>query len=202
MNFFWGAILGAALTLGLFLAGLIRPGRQPAEGRKPTLWPLGWAVLLGTLFFGTAHLIHAWLVGTSPGAAPLIPVMGFVAGAGLSVALSVQLQAGRSSNWGRWLLCLGASVLTFVLIQWAFIATESRWGSSLWIVWPGRTYRADFTRYGVGWVAELMERYPRWPDYLALLDAALVAIVLGVGVMVGVHLAARWWARWRHLSDR
>jgi hypothetical protein len=56
-------------------------------------------------------------------------------------------------------------------------------------------YKAKFLDY-------LLTRDPRWPEYLALLDAVLVGIVLTIGITIGLVLAADWLVRWRALVDR
>jgi hypothetical protein len=250
MNFFWGAMLGAALVLGLTLArplllrtsdeldqpppnakGTARPGRLLTIGQPQGIAPTISGAALGTVFFGIMHIIVALLIGYAPLRAPLVALLGFVGGAGLSLALvgtvarSTQTdgptgdrpqqgvaRSGDQPQQGsqRHLVTVSpchrvtrsaVAALSFVLVQGIFIVTGAA-GGSLAIVWPGRLYRADLARYGAAWWQTLMASVPGWYHYVALLDAALVGIVLAAGTTAGLLVAARWLARWRKLVER
>jgi hypothetical protein len=89
--FFYAAILGAALTLGMALAEPLLLSRPPeiAErlaARRPAML----AAALGMLSFGIAHIIVAVLNGLNLTQVPLLAPMGFVAGLGLSLVLYAQ----------------------------------------------------------------------------------------------------------------
>jgi hypothetical protein len=49
---------------------------------------------------------------------------------------------------------------------------------------------------------QLVDQYPRWFDYPALMDAALAGIVLTIGITAGLLLAEDWLQRWRDLINR
>jgi hypothetical protein len=209
--FFYGAILGAALALGMALAEPLLLSRPEETGETPSIWraplhpdrlPAVLAVCLGTLFFGTAHIIVAVLNGLHLTKAPLVAAMGFVAGLGLGVALYAQPRAGWHLGVGRWLVRLGTAVLTLVLTQSIFIIAGHKWSNTLAIGLAGSFYKAEFIRYVKAWWPRLVERDPRWFDHLALLDAALVGIALTIGITAGLVLAADWLARWRALVNR
>jgi len=200
MNFYWGALLAAALTLGFVLAGplLLRPGCGKAQPRKVSGNPsgLGPAVALGALLFGLVHWLIAALIGLDLQRAPLVPVLGFVAGLGLSLAPAC---AVRRRHLIATSLVAG---LAFALTQAIFIAAGGAGGESLAIVWPGRLYRADLARYAAAWWQWVMSNLPGWYHYVALLDAGLAGSVLAAGTAIGVRLADRWLARWQELVER
>jgi len=215
MNSYWGALLGAALVCGMALAGpllLSRPGEAeetrtaehspPRPGRRSAALAAG----LGTLFFGTVHLLLAWLLGlsaagSSPARVLLVIALGYLAGLGLALALYGQPQAGRRMGMGRWLLRLGVAVVALVGAQAVFMAAEDT-GGSISIVWPAGRYGASLGQYALTWWQQLMSRFPQWPDAVALIDAGLVGIVLAIGTTAGLLLAAKWLARWRSLVAR
>ncbi len=90
--------------------------------------------------------------------------------------------------------------LTFSAIQIAFILVGDR-GTGIVIARTGSFYKATFSRYETttGW---LMNLCPQWFNYLALLDAALVGIVLTLGIAIGSMLAHRWAIKWRNLTNQ
>jgi hypothetical protein len=208
--FFWAAILGAALALGMALAEPLLLGRSEKTGETPPIWraplhpdrlPAALAVGLGMLFFGLAHLTVAWFNGLSLPQAPLVAPMGFVAGLGLAVALYDQPRAGWRLGGKSWLLRLVSVALIYALTQAVFVAARDR-GPGIAIAWAGSFYKAEFTRYVSAWWPQMMDPSSRWFDYLALVDAALVGVVLTVGITAGLVLAARWLAWWRSLVSR
>jgi hypothetical protein len=215
MNSYWGALLGAALTSGMALAGpllLSRPGEAEetrTAGRTPPRPDRRSAALaagLGALFFGTVHLLLAWLLGlsaasSSPARVLLVIALGYVAGLGLTLALYGQPRAGWRLGIGRWLLRLGVAVVALVGAQAVFMAAEDT-GGSISIVWPASRYGASLGQYALAWWQQLIGRFPRWPDAVALVDAGLVGIVLTIGTTAGLLLAAKWLARWRSLVAR
>ena len=77
----------------------------------------------------------------------------------------------------------------FTLIELYFIRYQER-GVGISIGWHNSFYEGAFQKAG-GWVNPV-EAYVRWPNLLALLDAALVGIVLTLGLTVGLRLARRW----------
>jgi hypothetical protein len=208
--FYWAAILGAALTLGMAMAESLLLHRPEEVGEVPPIWraplhpdrlPAVLSVGLGTLFFGLAHMIVALFNGLSITRATLVAPMGFLAGLGLSMALHAQPRVGWRPGIGRWLPRLGSAIMTFVLTQWIFIVGRDE-GPGIAVAWAGSFYKAEFTRYISALWPQLAEGCPQWFDYLALLDAALVGTVLSIGITAGLLIASDWLARWRNLVDR
>ncbi len=217
---YWGAILGAAQALGMALAEPLLVRRSLASGETPPIWraplhadrlPDVLAVGLGTLFFGAAHVVVAWMNGLRLLRAPLVAPLGFVAGLGLSLALyglpRVDWRPGgvrRPGAW-RWLARLGTAALAFCLSQWiAILAHEAGIGPALGVTvfLGGSFYHGEFSDYLMAWWQVFTSRYARWSDGLALLDAALVGLVLAGGMAIGLLLAARFLKKWRDLLDR
>jgi hypothetical protein len=203
LYFYWGAILGAALCLGMLLADallLLRPGAADHAAAERTRRPPPILVVaLGTLFFGLAQVVVAWLNGLSLARAPLVLPLGFLFGLGLSIALYGQPSAGWRVGVGRSLLRLGAAVAAAVLTQAVFILVEGK-GIGITIAWPGTFYRSHFTDSVHRWLPGLLERSTNWFDLLGLLDAALVGAVLAIGITAGLILSADWLKKWRHLA--
>lgn len=202
--FFYAAILGGALTLGMALAEPLLLSRAKEAGLKPVSRPRSvvLAALLGVIFFGIAHMLVALLNGLQLGRAPLVAVMGFVAGLGLSMALYAQPDAGWHLGVIRWLLRLALAALAFVLTQAVFIIAGGQRSNALAIGWAGSFYRSQFDASFRQLWPQLMERWPRYFDYLALLDAALVGLVLAIGITAGLLVAQDWLKRWRDLVNR
>jgi hypothetical protein len=210
MYFWWAWILGAGLSLGMALAEPLLLGRSEESGRAPPIWraplhpdrlPAMLATCLGTIFFGLAHLAVAWFNGVSLSQAPLVAPMGFVAGLGLSLALYGQPRAGWRLDLGRWLMRLGVAAVTYVTTQSVFFIAKDK-GPAIAIACASSFYEAEFSRFQVMWWQRFMNSYPEWFDYLALVDAALVGIVLTLGITAGMAVAAAALAWWRSLADR
>lgn len=223
VEFYFGALLGAALTLGMALAEHLLLKQREETGDTPPIWraplhpdrlPAVLAVALGTLFFGIAHVFVIFSTGSLSLSGKSLPIeMGFVAGLGLGLGLyglplrEVSRRPGIGHfGWTqcrRWGLRLGAAALIFVLVHQVFIALGYI-DRSIPIIWDGRTYRAELTRYGnLGWWQQFMDRYPQqWFNFVARLDAALVGIVLTLGTAIGLRKAAEWLARWQSLVER
>jgi hypothetical protein len=158
----------------------------------------------------------------------LVLPMGFLAGLGLSIVLydqpwldSVPTKRGIPHP-NRCGLRFGLAALVFALIQGVFILAkvlakiaEEKFrkegeddivveaATGIAIARTGEFYKAAFTHYEnvPGW-RELMQLCPQWFDYLALLDAALVGMVLTLGIVIGSILAHRWSDEWLKLINR
>jgi len=198
-------ILGAAQALGMALAEPLLVRR--VRGRAPDVL----AAALGTLFFGAAHIVVAWMNGLRLLRAPLVVPLGFLAGLGLSLALYglPGLDAGPGAGWrpgvGRWLARLGTAAMAFCLSQWiAILAHQAGIGPALGVtvVLGGSFSHGEFSDHPAAWWQALIARTARWSDGLALLDAALVGLVLAGGMAIGLLLAARFLKQWRDLLDR
>jgi hypothetical protein len=202
--FFYAAILGAALTLGMALAEPLLLSRPQEIGERLVAWrgPALLAAALGMLSFGIAHIIVAVLNGLNLTQVPLLVPMGFVAGLGLSLALYAQPRRGWHVGILRWLLRLGIAALAFMLTQWVFMLADDNRSNTLAIGWAGSFYRSQFSDYVMARWPQVVDQYPRWFDYLALIDAALAGIVLTIGITAGLLLAEDWLKRWRDLINR
>jgi hypothetical protein len=215
MGHYLGGLLGGVLTLGLLLAELLLFG-EPSERSggdasgherpRPRRQSAGLAIGLGTLFFGTVHLLIAWLMGlsgrgTSPARPVLVVATGFVAGLGLSLALYGQPRLGWRMGAGQWLLRLAAAVVAFAGMQAAFIVAGYP-GATISFLRSKEFYGSHFAIWDRSFRKALGGPYPLWIDALALLDGAVVAIVLTLTMTAGLVLAARWLARYQSLAAR
>jgi hypothetical protein len=161
--FYWGAMLGAALSLGMALAEPLLLSRPEATGDAPAIWraplhpdrlPAVVAVVLGTLFFWIGHAIVTFF-NSFPSLSnirdPLRGLMVLVAGLGLSVALYVQPKSSQPRGIVGWLgrprtaLSLATAAFGFVLAEWVFIAINR--GPALNIAWSMSAYKAKFLDY-------------------------------------------------------
>jgi len=210
VNFYWGAILGAALCLGLLLAEPLLLGRSAVEGKLPSIWraplhpdrlPAALGAGLGTALFGVVHALLGLLLGYRPAASPLLLPLGFLAGLGLSLALYGPSWVSWPSSWKGWLPRLGVAGAALALTQWVFVQSGDA-GRSLIMVWPGATFRTGMSAWAVPWWQELLRRVPGWFNFVALADAALVGLLLSAGIAIGTRLAGRWLARWQDLLLR
>ncbi len=178
VNFFNAGILGAALSFGILLSEPLLLGQSGKGEATPPLWraPLHvdrrravLAICLGTICFGLAHLMMARLISLGKPVAPPVLRLGFVAGLGLSLALYNQPHAGWHMGILRWLLRLGVAALAFALTQKILNTT-------------GEGYTLAIVR-----LSSALERDTA--SKLALIDAALVAMVLTIGITAGLRLA-------------
>jgi hypothetical protein len=112
-----------------------------------------------------------------------------------------QLGAGWPAGLGSWLRRLGLSAGFFVLAQGFLLLARSE--LFLAVVWTGSAYNANLRRLRqAGWWQQLHGQYPAWLHGLTLLDAALVGVVLAIGLTAGLLIAANRLARWRALVER
>jgi hypothetical protein len=177
--YFLGAwILGAAQSFGILLSEPLLLGQSGKGGATPPLWraPLHvdrrravLAICLGTICFGLAHLVMARLISLGKPVAPPVLRLGFVAGLGLSLALYNQPHAGWHMGILRWLLRLGVAALAFALTQAILIHN-------------GGEYALAIVRFSSALEHDTASK-------LALMDAALVAMVLTIGITAGLRLA-------------
>jgi hypothetical protein len=212
-SFWWAWILGAALSLGITLARPLLLNRSEKGEGTPPMWraplhpdrrPVVLAVCLGTIFFGLTNLVVAWFNGLSLSKAPLVAPLGFVAGLGLSLTLCDQPRAGWHLGILRWLRRLAVAALAFVLTQAIFIIIAGgQPAHTLPIVRSGSYYYAQFFEFvEMRWPWLVVQCCTGWPNYLALIDAALVGIVLTIGITAGLLLAEDWLKRWRDLINQ
>jgi hypothetical protein len=188
ISLFWGAILGAAIGLG---AGLAKPmlvsRRQPAS-EAPPFWqaPLHsgrhadlLAVLLGTLFFGIAHVAVAWFNGIPVSERAIIIASGTLTGLGINLALSAQPRIGLGQPVASWLLRLSAAALLAVLAQWLVLTTGHEWPATA-VTRTGTVLRDYFGRYPR--VYNLIDNNLNTFTYL---DAALFGVLVTLGIAIG-----------------
>jgi hypothetical protein len=198
-----GAILGGAVGLATALSGplvLSEPSLDsagPPTSRRPALS----AVALGTIFFGFAHMITAFIGGHRIVGAPLVVPLGFAAGLGLCLALYNQPQAGLRMGLRRWLLRLATAAASFGLIHWVFVQDRNL-GTGLGFVLSGGFYYAEFMDYPFTWWEWFMAHCDGWYDWMAVVDAALAGIVLTIGITAGLVLAEDLLAKWKAIVDR
>lgn len=182
--FYFAFLLGGSVGLGMALAKpLMLRGSDASStlsGRSLT-GPL--PILLGAIFFGLTHFFVALINGLSPMSSPLMLPMGFVAGLGLCVAVSLR---GRL-RFG-WLIALVLAACIFALTQLVFQMFGNR-GDALSIVWIGWFYEATFGGYS--WWPQLIRQHPNLPEWLAVIDAALVGTCLTAGIGLGLILATK-----------
>ncbi|MEA3338156.1 MAG: CHAT domain-containing protein [Chloroflexota bacterium] len=194
--FFYGFLLGAAVSAGLLLADyflLLRPRPDNgASSRSRWYRPLV-TIVMGAAAFGIMHLVVALLNGLRLMQSGLIVPLAFVAGVGLSVSLYRQPEVGLRLHPGNWLLRLAASALSFALVQWVLNAVADQWGNALAIGWSGAFYNSEFNGYTrfTEVIDALTPGFIAWPNALSLIDAMLVGVVLTTGITLGLVLAAR-----------
>jgi hypothetical protein len=207
INFFWAAILGAFLSLGLAITEpLIGKTRKDNRvrlirylSRDPDRSPAILAVLLGTVFFGLGHLLVAVLNGLIPNEKPLMILAGFIAGLGLSLGILHQPRSGWSQKPAQWFTRLLASTLGFLISQLVVFAFGYSWAATS-ITKSGKFFVDRFSRYGQ--FEQLLELSPETPNLLALVDASIVGIVLTISMTAGILIAAKWLKRWQDLIDQ
>jgi len=203
MSVWWGIILGAALTFGMMLADVLLVGSSATGEEGPALWrlpvppgalPALLAVSLGTLFFGSAHLLLAFATGLFLFVGKVWVVLsGFVAGLGLSLALSDRPWVAPQETAGRWLFRLGVVGALSALAQLLFFAVKS--DLSMTVVKASSSYAFNMGRYNWAWWQSLMQQFPQWPQVFGLLDSVLVGWVLFAGTFAGVRRVADWLRR-------
>ncbi len=208
-NFPSGFLLGWALSLGLVLVDVVRlrprERRREGAGARPSL-P---AVVHGALAFAAAYvLLIVLLDATKLIASPLGPPLALVAGVGLSYAVRDQPMAGWRIGIGRWVRRLAASALAFALGQLAFVAVDVALGpgrvlgTGLTVVWSGFTYESFLSALLPQLGLERLLSSDHWFHYLGVLDAALVGVVLALGLSAGLIVAGRRHRRWESLMRR
>lgn len=197
MYFFWTLLLGAGLAAGLTLGRLLPLGPAGNAGaRRAAL-----AALLGAGGVGLAHLVVALFNGMSPGRTPLFVPLGLLAGAGLAAALYDRPQGEPLLSATGWLPRLAIAALAFALIQAAFITITHDSSQGLAISWNGGFYDAYASRPGLDWTMPIRQ-IPGWFNWLAILDSALLGVLITIGVARGMSIAESVVARWQATSAR
>ena len=191
MYFFYGFILDGALALGMSLARPLllikRPQRDPAGrfiGSFLKSLSTSLAVILGAIFFGVAHILVTVGNGLSPLAEPLILIMGFVGGLGLS--LSIFLLHRIRSRFVAWPLTILCAITVWTIIQLVFNLTEAP-ADAISIVNTGWFYEGVFENHS--WWQQLATNFTNLPELIAVVDSALAGAFLAVGTAIGLSWA-------------
>jgi hypothetical protein len=189
-----GAFLGAMLCLGMLLAGpaLLEPVRRWGMKREPPEFKVKLAaVLLGALFFGLTLALLIGLRGLAIAERPLVYLLGFVMGLGLSLALYGQPRIDHKLGVTSALLRVGLAAAISAGIQAIFIWVPDT-GAALDVALSRNFYEAFFG-----------DMVPQsWLSWLALIDAALAGVVLTIGLNVGLGRANRLVEWLRDLRER
>lgn len=199
-----GILLGAAIGLGIALAQPLLledsadPGAGPPRWRRP--WRPAWlpelaAVGLGTLAFG---LLHAFLVvlvalGGGESLSPALIPLGSLAGLALCLGLYGQPRAGLRMGWAGWTARLGTAAILMAANQILAILAGGGFGAGAASIGanfsaPGERLKG-FMIYVP--IRDLFEAHPALPDQVAVLNAALLGILLVIGCTVGMAIALR-----------
>jgi hypothetical protein len=144
-------------------------------------------VILGAVFFGLAHIIVAVGNGLSPMAEPLIAVMGFVAGLGLSLSISL-LHRIRSRVVG-WALSILCAIAMWAMIQIPFNLSENP-GDAISVVNIGWFYQGLFENHS--WWKQLETRYPNLLELISIFDSAVAGALLAIGTSIGLNWANKY----------
>lgn len=195
INLFWGALLGAVIGLGVGLAEPILVGRREMPvGDVPPFWrapfcpdrrPDLLALILGTIFFGIMHLLVGWFNGLNLSKRVLILATGTLTGFGVNLALYGQPKANWHQGVGRWLLRMAVAALPAVLAQRVIIAAGHDWAATA-ITRTGAHIRDNFGRY-----ENIFRQIDENQNVFSYLDAALVGILLTVGITIGWQIALK-----------
>ncbi len=195
-------ILGGALGLGLALSPPILLLPRARQAAADTV-----GVVLGTVLFSIAHLLVALLFGMEFRRQAYRLATGMLSGLGLAFALYGLGLHSRRLRITSWLLRAGTAAAALLLAQFLAMAWAGAWevrkfrASVEFSVDPS-FYQNNLSR--CAWFQSLHE----WSqsrcglyagDLLALVDAAVVGIVLVIGMVLGLVVATRLLDRYRAL---
>jgi hypothetical protein len=208
-NLFWGFVLGAAVGLAIGLAEPLLLGKRERKGEPPPLWraplhasrrPAMTAVALGTLFFALAHLVVTWFNGVNLGEQAALLGTGAIFGLGLNIALygePVQDGAKRIDILSlRWLWRPAIVVLFAVLAQLAVFVAGGTWPAAT-VTRNAGHYRGYFSMLPV--LHRLVRSHQRGTT---LFDVIVVAVLLLVGISLGLRIAIERYRRRQELENR
>jgi hypothetical protein len=193
------AILGGALAFGIALADQIW---KAANQRTSNRW--AWIrifrhrgvliTILGALFFAVAHTLMGMMTSFSESRTEVFNSIPAALGAGLalSIALFDQPYAGWRVRVGSWLWRLALVAGTWAAVQLPFSFKRIK-GSGLTLVGVYEFYRDNFAFFG--W----LPRGKAIPSYLAEADAAVVGVMLFIGLLFGIAKASDLLTRWLKL---
>ncbi len=201
VNFPAGFLLGGALTLGVLLTNFVRLKVRDKDGKMIGKRPLLPALLLGALFFSLMHIFVSTLVLPELVTNWLSHLMALPAGAALAFAIYDQPMAGWRQRTSQWLLRFSTVGVVFALIQTFFIFYDDK-AYSLITTWGGYFFKQEWQHNVGGALFARILEVDRWFHYFAVIDSALAGIVLALGIVTGVLLAARWYMNWQSLKIR
>jgi uncharacterized membrane protein len=109
---------------------------------------------------------------------------------------------------GRWLLRLAVVAVAFALVQVVFVAVDvmlgpqGDLGTGLMFAWSGYTYKSGLYDILKNRGLEGVFSIDNWFHYPAIVDAALVGIVLALGLSAGLIVAGNRHRKWKSLVRR
>jgi hypothetical protein len=212
ISFFWGALLGMCVGLAIGLSRPLMVGYPKWNEKSSQLRheyvnierKQAWlAVILGTIFFGVAHVFVALSNGLPLNERWLVLISGAIAGFGINLALYGQPHSGKRSGVGGWVIRLMAAVLFAILAQWLVFRIQPllpnfTQGDELWaatsITRRGSSY-ADY--FGIFQDLSVWLRANQ--DKVSYFDAAVVNVLMTIGIALGIYKGVDWLAHW--ISD-
>lgn len=210
LNFDYGALLGGALVFGHLVSGhlLLRPFDDPAGNQRDLdisidkkaqkffddrkLYWFSW--IISSLLFSIAYLFITFTAGSlSISGKWMVLILGWFVGLVLSQAVALALGPWPiyclrlPNHRPAFLLTIGA----LLLAQAIFVFSNST-QLSLVILWTAASFRADLA-YLAKWplLGYLINAFPNWYIFMALLDAIIVAAIFMYGLLAGFRLACR-----------
>lgn len=205
-----GSLLGAALALGLALVNTVRlTAAEAGAGARPR--PFLPAVALGGLAFALMQLLMIVLmVGLGAFGKWLVLLLALPAGAGVAAAVYDQPYVRRLPplRWGGRLTAAAGGFLVaaggFLLaqyLQFGRLACNDvpGAGTALNIGWSGIFFQSRFQDNLLRWGLDGLVATPGWCHLFSVIDAALVGIVLALGLALGLRAARVVYERWQKL---
>jgi len=183
LNSYWGFLLMAFTSFSMALAG-------PLFLRDRERTSLGHRLLLGTLGFGLANLLVAFLNGNRITSQPFPALFGFLAGAAVSLPLAAQ-QTARRPAWIAGLVGTGI----FAAVQGVFLAFPDL-GAGISTALSAGFFDSYFNHWE--WITATSD----WNSLLSLVDALLSGVALIFGALAGQRIAEKWHLRWEDFLNR
>ena len=211
MSFFYTMVLCATMAFGMSLAEPLLMRQREDKEKPPSFGRVHWlmehqvavlTVVLGTLFFGTAHVVIAWandVLGNPQYPRELMILAGYLVGLGLSLALHGMPKGGLHQSVTSWFLRFITTALFSVVAQITVFATGQDW-SAITLTYTGSDISDLF-----GWWPMASQWITDHARSITLVDAAFVGILLMVGMSLGLVIAERLYNQWltavHHMED-